>query len=331
MRMLRTAGHSVIDVVDAPEPVAGPGEVLVKTAVSAICGSEMHAYRGAGVASGNGGHEAAGTIVALGPGSHLAEGQRVGICCVIGCGRCDYCAQGQQTYCAERHVQTGMHAERIAVPARACQPLPDDVPWDAGVLLSGDGMGVPYHTSRKLTAAEVQTVAVFGVGPIGLGNTLMQSYSGRRVIAVDVSRPRLDLALRLGAADAIDAGTVDAVEAIRQLTGGRGADVCIEAAGRLETLRQCFAALRPGGTLLINGEQGALALSPSDDFIRRDITAVGSWFYHYAEFPAMLSLYRQGLRVPDLVTHRFPLEDAAEAYREFAAGRTGKVLLMMTP
>jgi len=105
--------------------------------------------------------------------------------------------------------------------------------------------------------------------------------------------------------------------------------VCLEAAGRPETLKQCFAAVRTGGTVAMNGEQGAVPLSPSEDFIRRDITALGSWFYHAREVPRVMALYRQGLPVESLITHRYPLAEADEAFREFAAGRTGKVLLVM--
>ena len=111
------------------------------------------------------------------------------------------------------------------------------------------------------------------------------------------------------------------------MSGGRGADVCIEAAGRPETARQCFAAVRTAGTVVFNGEQPAIRLSPSEDFIRRDITALGSWYYHFSQFPAMLAHYRAGLAIERLITHRFPLEEAAEAYHLMAAGQTGKVLL----
>jgi len=221
-----------------------------------------------------------------------------------------------------------MHAERFVVAANACHPLPDDVPWEVGVLIAGDGFGVPYHTSTKLHDPGIQWVAIFGLGPIGLGNLILQAFMGRRVVGVDVSPERLALARERGAAATIHAGeTADVVGAIRALTDGRGADVCIEAAGRPETAKQCFAAVRTAGTVVFNGEQPRVELSPSEDFIRRDITAVGAWYYHYGEFPAMLELYRRGLPVLDLVTHRFPLCRADEAYAAMARAVTGKVLL----
>jgi propanol-preferring alcohol dehydrogenase len=201
------------------------------------------------------------------------------------------------------------------------------VPDDVGVLITGDGLGVPYHTSRKLLDADIQTVVVYGLGPVGLGNVLVQSYFGRTVIAVDLAPDRLAFARRYGAAHTVNVGDGDPVEQIRDIVGDRGVDAAIEAAGIPATAKQCFQLLRPGGTVIFNGEQGAVELSPSDDFIRRDIRAVGSWFFHVGEFPEMLQLWRDGLPVADLVTHVFPMEQAAEAFTAFAAGKTGKVLL----
>lgn len=330
MKSLRLEGHQVVKWIEAPDPHPGTGEVVVRIAISALCGSELHAYRQDGVSGGNLGHEAAGTVVRLGPGvASLHVGQRVGLSAVVGCGHCGYCAKGQYTWCQNRLSGYGsMHAEQVLIPARNCLPLPDDVSWEAGVLLSGDGLGVPYHTSRRLADPSFETIAIFGVGPIGLANTLLQSYLGRRVLAVDISPQRLHLAAKLGAAATIDARTDDPVERIRKLTGGRGADVCLEAAGQPLTLKQCFQAVRVAGTIAINGEQPSIKLSPSADFIRRDIMAFGSWFYHYCEFPAMVELYRQGLPVTDLITQRFSFDQAATAWQEFAAGRTGKVMLL---
>ena len=329
MKTLRLAGNGVVGIVEASDPVPGPGEVVVETAVSAICGSEMHAYHGAGMEAGNAGHEAVGRVAALGEGvTGLMLGQRVGASAIAGCGSCSYCERGQYTWCPDNKFYGSMHGERFLAAAHACYPLPDDVSWEAGVLLTGDGLGVPYHTSRKIASPEVETVAVYGVGPIGLGNVLLQSYLGRRVIAVDLAPERLRLAKELGAVDVVDGGTGDAAEQVRALTGGVGADVCIEAAGSPVTAVACFAAVRTAGTVVFNGEQGEVPLSPSAHFIRRDITAVGSWFYHFSEIEAMIELYRGGLPILDLISHDYPFSQAARAYELFASRRSAKVVLV---
>jgi len=329
VKRIHVKGNSIIECEDVDAPTPGPGQVIVETRVLAICGSEMGGYRGDRNAAGNSGHEAAGIVVELGEGvSELQLGQRVGVSCVSGCGHCEYCAKGQYTWCANFSFHGQMHAERFVTPAIACHALPDDVPWDVGVLITGDGLGVPYHTSTKLVDRDVDTIAIFGLGPIGLGGVLLESFLGRRVIGIDVAPRRLELARELGAVETIDASqTEDVVVAVRELTGGKGPEVCIEAAGRPETAKQCFQAVRTAGLVVFNGEQPAVTLSPSDDFIRRDIWAVGVWFYHFCEYPGMLDLYRSGLPVDKLVTHHFPLCQASEGYSVMAARESGKVLL----
>jgi len=328
MKSVSLSGGGEVTIEDVPDPVPGEGEVLIQTAVSALCGSEMHSYRSEGIPEGNSGHEGAGTVVAVGEGvPDGAVSQRVGVSAVCGCGDCSFCERGQYTWCEGRTGYGSMHAERFVAAYRACHVLPDDVAWEEGALLSGDGFGVPFHTNAKFDGLNPRAIAIFGVGPIGLGSALLQSYLGREVIAVDVKPARLGLARALGAAHTVNATDVDAVDRIREVTEGRGADVCIEAAGRPETAKQCFAAVRTAGLVVFNGEQSSVDLSPSRDFIRRDVAAVGSWFYHFSEFDAMLKLYRDGLPLSGLVTHRFPLDEAAEAFRAFAEGETGKVIL----
>jgi threonine dehydrogenase-like Zn-dependent dehydrogenase len=320
--------QAVLEEVPTPEP--GAGEVLIKTVVSALCGSEMSGYYRAGVPDGNMGHEAAGVVVGLGAGVDTLEiGERVGVSAIAGCGNCEYCACGQYTWCERLRFYPNMHAEYFVIPALACHVLPDDVPWDVGVLITGDGMGVPYHTSQKIQDENIRYIAIFGLGPIGLGNVLLQSYLGREVIGIDRSPDRLRLAELLGARHTIAVEeSTDVPAAIRALTLGKGADVCIEAAGQPVTAKQCFASVRKGGTVVFNGEQPSLELSPSQDFIRRDITAVGAWYYHFSEYPAMRELFYQGLSVRSLITHRFSLEQVADAYQSMADGKSGKALLI---
>jgi len=327
MKLVNQVGQSRIVIGERPRPQLKPGEVLVQTVVSALCGSEMSAYRKGGYPAGNMGHEAAGIVAELGEGVEtLAPGQRVGVSAIAGCGNCPRCQKGQYTWCDNYGFYGNMHAEYFAIPALACHALPDDVPWEVGVLITGDGLGVPYHTSTKI-GEDVRHVAVFGLGPVGLSNVMMQTHLGREVIGIDSSPERVALARQLGAAHTIEVDeNTDVPARVRELTGGRGADVCIEAAGVPTTAKQCFAAVRTAGKVIFNGEQSAVELSPSDDFIRRDITATGSWFYHFSEFAPMLELFRNGLAVASLITHRFPLDQAADAFG-MMEGKSGKVLL----
>jgi propanol-preferring alcohol dehydrogenase len=169
-------------------------------------------------------------------------------------------------------------------------------------------------------------VAVFGCGPVGLGNVLLYSFLGCRVLGIDLSERRRELARELGAAVVID-GACDVVAEVRNATGGRGAEICLECAGRPETAALALQAVATAGRVMCLGEQPRIELSPSADLIRRDITLMGSWYYHFGEYPEMLALFRRGLPVERLITHRFPYPQASEAFAAFSAGLTGKVLL----
>lgn len=329
MRTLQFFDRNQVRIVETSIPTPGPGEVIIKTAVSAICGSEMGAFRaGRGEAPGNPGHEAAGTVYAIAPDvTTLAVGQRVGLSAIAGCGQCEFCKQGIYTWCPGMKFYDSMHSEYIRVAANACHVFPDDIDWETGVLIAGDGLGVAWHSSTKIADSKAQTVAIFGAGPIGLGNAFLQHHFGRRIIITDISETRLDMARSLGADFTFNPTTSDTVDEIRKSTGGKGADVCIEAAGRPETAMMCFNAVKTGGQVIFNGEQNAIPVSVSRDFIRRDITATGSWFYHFHEYNDMLRQVRQGFPVRRLVSHVFPFTSAQEAYDLFAAGKTAKVLL----
>lgn len=331
MRSLQVLGGGVVALGEEAIVAPRSGEVLVRTVTSAICGSEMRSYRGAGhPASGNNGHEAAGEVVEVGPGVEaLRVGDRVGLSAIVGCGTCPECSAGRYTWCSGYEFVSGMHAEYVRIAARGCHRLPDDIDWATGVLISGDGLGVPYHSLTKLPGPDPESVVVMGLGPVGLGSVLLHAHLGHRVIGVDLAPRRRELARELGA-DAVVAATSDVGETaslVRETVGSGGPDLCIEAAGTEPTLRVCLRVVRNGGTVILNGEQGGVTLSPSDEFIRRDITVSGAWFYHFSEFASMLALVRDGLEVSRLVTHRFPLEDAAAAYAAMADGITGKVLL----
>ncbi len=328
MKLLEQTGKASSRLIEAEPPEPAPGEVIIQTARSAICGSEMKTYRGPGLAGGNSGHEAVGTVVELGHGvTNLAIGDRIGASAVVGCGNCAECARGRYTWCKSASSRSRMHAEQFAIHARCCSPLPDDLPWDEATLLTGDGMGVPWHTAKKIDLADIQTIVVMGLGPIGLGNVLMQAHLGRRVIGVDIIDYRVDFARQLGADVSLKADET-LIERIMDLTEGEGADVVIDCAGQRQSVANSFLAARRGGTVVFNGESMEELLAPSRDFNRREIWAVGCWYYFMSEVPEMFALWRNGLDVARMISHRFPLDQAPAAFELFDRGDTAKVLLV---
>jgi threonine dehydrogenase-like Zn-dependent dehydrogenase len=330
MRAVRMLGGERVTVIDAPEPEPPEGGVVVRLRASGVCGSEMHGYRGptAMEQPPNGGHEPAGEVVDASRSRWWKVGDRVGIHALWGCGTCTWCTKGIYTFCDERRIVPGAHAEYLAAPDHVLVPLPEDVDFATGTLLAGDGLGVPYHTSRRLNTRGGDTVAVVGCGPIGLGNIMLQSFFGARVIGLDLSAQRLEWARQLGAASTIGAEE-DAIATVREITAGRMADAVVEATGRPEGFALALRLVGKGGTVACCGENREVTLHVGTDLIRPDVTLFGSFFYHFREYPEMLELRRRGLPVEKLVSHRFPLERAAEAFTEFAAARTAKAVLTM--
>jgi threonine dehydrogenase-like Zn-dependent dehydrogenase len=326
MKSLRFMGNSQTEVVDIPVPKPKADEVLLRIRVSALCGSEMGSWRGPNASAGNGGHEYAGEVVDAN-GTCLAEGDRVGVHVVIGCGKCVQCKTGNEIFCANKGFVGNAHAEYVAVPARACLKLPDNIDWDTGVLIAGDSMGVGYHLTRRVGVQAADTVAVFGMGPIGLGALLVWSFLGARVIGVDMSEYRRKLAEKIGAWKTVNADK-KTVERLRKLTGGAGPDTCLECTGKPDPVATAFEAVRNGGKLGIVGEQGQACFNPSRDLIHKEVNVYGAWYFRLHEFPGMVELCNRGLKPKKMVTHRFPLEEAQKGYELMAAGKTGKVLFV---
>ncbi|HIE27426.1 TPA: hypothetical protein EYP66_09085 [Candidatus Poribacteria bacterium] len=320
-------GNGKVAVKEYPDPNLTGNQILIKVKDSGICGSEIKSFLAPNLQEFNDGHEVTGVVIDSGKSQRFKIGDRVGVHAVWGCGNCRWCVAGQYTYCDNRDSLLGAHAELVAAPDHVCLKLPDDVAFDVGVLLSGDGMGVPYHVSKRLNTKGGDFVCIVGVGPIGLGNAMMQSFLGAEVIAIDINDYRLSLAKELGAAHTVNAQQTDPVEAVREITHGMLADKCIEAVGKVETVKVALKLVGKAGAVVTLGEQGDVPVNISGNLIRYDVTLMGSWFYHYAEYPAIVDLYRRGLPVAKLITDHFPLTEAQTAFTRFANGQAGKVML----
>lgn len=326
MQRVNFAGNGHVDVVDVPAPEAGPRQVLVKVGASAICGSEMKSYRGPEALPSNPGHEIVGTVVDNPGGQGPGVGDRVAINIITGCGHCTSCRSGDRRFCAEQGYVFGGHAEYVLAPDVCCMPLPDDLPFDEGVLLGGDTLGVAYHALTKVVPAPRNTVVVVGCGPVGLGFVTLLGFFGVRTIAVEPSAYRRELAGRIGATETIDPNQVDPLAAIADLTGGRGADIGIDASGSHGGVNLALDATRDQGRFIFAGAGREATINPWKQFLEKELVAYGVWYFVDADYYGLLDLYRQGLDVRPLITHRYPLAEAPAAYERFARGESGKVL-----
>ncbi len=328
MKSLRFMGNSKVEIIDVPDPTPTPDQVVINIKVSALCGSEMGAFYGPTGLAGNPGHEFAGEIADPNGHCEFAPGDRVGAHVIVGCGTCVHCRTGNEIFCPNMLPSGYAHAESIAVSARHCLRIPDNLDWDTGVLISGDAMGVAYHLSRRVGVQAHDTVAVFGCGPVGLGVVLLWSFLGARVIGVDMSQYRRALAEKLGAWKTVDAGRKDTVARLRKLTGGAGPDTCLDCTGKPEPVATAFEAVRKGGKIGIVGEKDHAAFNPSRDLIHKELTVYGAWYFRLSEFPGMVELCARGLRPKQMVTHRLPLAEAQRGYDLMAQQKCGKVLFV---
>ncbi|MHB8996646.1 MAG: zinc-dependent alcohol dehydrogenase [Armatimonadota bacterium] len=328
MKSLRFMGNSKIEVVDVPMPELKADQVLIDIKRSALCGSEMGSFYGPNASAGNGGHEFAGEIVDTNGHSQFSVGDRVGVHVVIGCGKCVQCTTGNEIFCDSLSGCGNAHAEYVAAAASNCLKIPDNIDWDTGVLIAGDAMGVAYHLSRRVGVQAADTVAVFGLGPIGLGVVSLWSFLGARVIGVDMSQYRRDLAEKLGAWKTVEAGKKNTIEKLRKLTGGCGPDTCLECTGKPDPVTNAFEAVRKGGKIGLVGEQGFASFNPSRDLIHKEVNVYGAWYFRLHEFPGMVDLCNRGLKAKKVITHRFPLEEAQKGYDLMAKQRCGKVVFV---
>ena len=328
MRGVKFLGNSRVEIGELPDPSVGDGDVLVRVKASAICGSEMGKYRGPDPLDGNAGHEVMGVVADPNGSRRFREGDRVAVTTVQGCGDCVWCLQGRQIFCSQAAGVANSHSEFVVSKEIWLHRLADDIDDVTGVLLAGDGLGVPYGacTRAEVTSGEVN--CVFGVGPIGLGMTLVQTFMGARVIAVDVIPRRLELAADVGAWKTINAGEVDDLKSVLlDLTGGLGPNKCFECAGRQETLDVALDTTMPAGTVVVIGS-GAQQINPQRLVVRRNVRLMGNWMCYFSDFSRMVDMVRNGLQATRIVTNQFPLEEADEAYRRFSEGLEGKVILV---
>ena len=340
MKAVLLPGSCRVEVVERPDPVPGPGEALVRMRASALCRSDMSLYDGdpivGGDEAGTGqivpGHEAAGEIAALGSehGGSLSEGDRVAVNLAIGCGQCRWCLRGYRMLCKDWKCVgfdvDGGDAEYLVVPVANCMPIPDSMSFEVAAI-STDMVGTQYSTQKRLKVSGVDTVAMSGIGPMGAAGILVAKARGARVIAIDVLDSRLEMARELGADELVDAREGETAERLKALTDGEGVDVAIECSGSPAAQNVVLDAARRLGSVAFIGESRETTINPSDQLIRKLLTVIGGWYFATWEYPEVASfIVDRQLPVEKLVTHRFELDAADEAFRMFHARETEKAI-----
>lgn len=327
MLSLNVLGQGKVEIVERPMPVPKEGEVLIRVAASGICGGEMHALRAEQPSGGNGGHEVSGTVADPNGHPQWQEGEEVVIFTLQGCGKCRWCRAGQDTFCSQVGSPGSTHAQYTTSKVRGMVRKPADVPFPVAVLLGGDGLGVPYGASMRAGVKAGDITVVFGCGPVGLGMVLVQAFLGAHVIAVEPSAARRNLALKMGAWEALEPAPVgEMTTKLKEMTDGLGPDKCFEAVGRQDTLDIALDATRPEGVIMCAGH-GKQSIDPQKLIIKRNLTMMGNWVAHPGWFGGMLQMYRDDLDVERLITDLVHCARAQEAYDRMLAATCGKAIL----
>lgn len=342
------AGPGRIELSEKPIPSVGPTDALIRVTTTTICGTDVHILKGEypvkpGLTIG---HEPVGVIAELGsavPGYEV--GQRVIAGAITPCGQCDSCLGAHWAQCGGTamggwrfgNTIDGCQAEYVLVPNAAANlaVIPDGL-TDEQVLMCPDIMSTGFGGAESGRIQIGDVVAVFAQGPIGLCATAGARLRGASlIVVVDGIDQRLEAAKRLGADVAINYHTADPVAAIRELTGGRGVDVAIEALGAQQTFESCLRVLRPGGVLSSLGVYAGKLTLPLDAFAAGlgDHTIVTTLCPggkdRMRRLMNLLSSERMDLK--PLVTHRFALDRIEEAYDLFANQRDGVLKVAITP
>ncbi len=342
------AGDRKLQILDFPDPTPGPGEVVLEIKASGMCGSDLKFYRAAGGASSLGlgkvsgpliaGHEPCGVVAAVGPGvaeNQAQVGMRVMQHHYRGCGVCEHCSTGWMQLCVEGVKEVygatghGAHARYMKCPARTLVPLPEELSFEAGAAISC-GTGTAWGALHRLGLSGDQTIAIFGQGPVGLSATLLASEMGARVIALDTGEERLARAKEFGADALINpAKTENVVQAIRDLTHGRGAHASLDASSSPKARADAVKCLRTWGKACFVGEGDTVTLDVSNDMLRRQVTIIGSWtFSTVGQADCARYVADRKIDVDRLFTQRWKLEQAEEAYKLFDKQTSGKGVIL---
>lgn len=321
MNALLLTEYMKLELVDFPEPGIGPDDVLVRVRACGICGSDVHGFDGS---SGRRnpplimGHEAAGEVAKVGGNvTDLEPGDRVTFDSTVYCGKCAFCTRGDMNLCDNREVvgvapkefkRHGAFAEYVSVPRRIMYKLPDIFPYEQAALIEAVSIGVHAVSITPVHLGDVAVVV--GAGMIGLVTLQAAKAAGcSRIIAVDMDDAKIDAAIAMGATDGVNPKKADVPAAVRELTGGRGADVAFECVGYAQPVASAIHSVRKGGTVTLIGNLQPNVEIPLQYVVTRQIRLQGSCASN-GEYPQCIDLMARGvIKVAPLISAVAPLAE----------------------
>jgi 2-desacetyl-2-hydroxyethyl bacteriochlorophyllide A dehydrogenase len=334
MKAVIFSGPEQVEVAQVAEPICQPDEVVIKVARVGLCGTDLHIFHNEYMSQFPviGGHEFCGTIVETGKAVlDFQPGQRVAADPNLYCGHCDFCRDEKANHCLNWEgvgiTRPGAFAEFVAVPARACYHIPDDLTDLQGAFI--EPVSCVAHAMNRLRVWPGDEVLILGAGPMGLILSQVLRHSGAaQVVVVEKQLARLELAARLGATLAVPAGSGQD-KALRSVAP-YGFSIVIDATGSPRVIESAFQYLKPRGQYLQFGvapKDAEIKIRPYDIF-KNDWTILGSFALCYTFQPAIAWLQGGVVDVNPLVSHALSLDELPQGLADFEAGRTLKVHLV---
>jgi threonine dehydrogenase-like Zn-dependent dehydrogenase len=334
-------GNSTVELKTVEVPSPSHGEVLIRVKASTICGSDIrciyHEHLGKGPEGYQGviaGHEPCGQIIETGSGCRLFKsGDRVIVYHISGCGVCNDCRRGYMISCTSEKYRRaygwqrdGGMADYMIAEEKDLIALPGELSYADGAQVAC-GFGTVYEGLEKIGINGNHAVLITGLGPVGLAAAaLCRKLGAQRIIGIDIVDERLKLAKSLGLCDDVLVSGVDNVAEIKALTGGLGVERTVECSANDAARNTAIRATRKWGRMVLIGEGGGMRLNPSPDMIHDQKTLYGSWVTSTWLMDELVErLVRWNLHPADIITHRFAVSEAADAYSLMASGKCGKV------
>ncbi len=343
MKALVLTEYNHFEYRDIPAPDFGPDEVLIRVKACGICGSDVHGMDGS---TGRRrppivmGHEAAGVIAETGDKvTAWRKGDRVTFDSTVYCGKCWFCRRGEINLCDSRRVLgvscddyrlDGAFAQYVAVPQHILYSLPEEFSFAQATLV--ETLSIALHAVSRTPLSPDDTALVVGAGMVGLLVVQGLRLAGcGQIIAVDLEQGRLDLACRLGADVGLKADSVDVPAEVFRMTGGRGADVAVEAVGITPAINSAVASLRKGGYLTLVGNLSPTVELPLQAVVTGEVTVYGSCASR-GEYPAAIEAIAGGkVNVDTLISATAPLSEGASWFERLQKWEPGLMKVILEP
>lgn len=319
--------HVLPRVEEVPEPVPGPGEVVVRVRAAALCASDLSIVAGripTVTLPLITGHELAGEVAALGPGvTGWAIGQRVTASLDVTCQNCRYCRTGRTNLCVELrrigYELPGAHAEYVKLPARNLLPLPDNIPFPLAAAIP-DAVGTMYHALKVRAEARIgERVLIMGCGGLGIQGVQLATLLGATVFCTDVRDEKLARARELGAVLTLNPTRDDVEEAIRDATGGAGVDLVLDGVGTASSMETALRVCAPGGRVMVVGFAEATFSGSFYHVLMEEKSIIGTRAATRQDIAEVIDLVASGRMTP-VVGATYPLEGIAEAMEALRRG-----------